>query len=522
VNQDDLNVDADPLIRAICKNDLKSVQALLKNHDDELNKFSNSIQILSQDERESLIIKRKSDFMGYSCSTDGFNAFILAYLLDRKDIFNFLINDNIIFSKDENNYFFFDYVILKEDVSMIRELIRMDICSFFDKKKVNPLNICVKIENKELFSLLLKCKNIDMEMINESNETILLSIINSHFMVEDKIELIKKLLNKGYDINYIPECYDTNEEEYTINNAIKKGEPRLIKFLLENDVCASSTYDRYAKSSLDLAIKVASVPIVDLLLRYNSYNSEIITEKFDYYLGSAILSKADISKVREIVKIMINHGGNVDVTTVSNMIYLDPDISVFELVINELNKKNLRGDGMDREIELTFIEIFLDRIIVEMDNNCYSNGMNYIKCIFKNLIHHEENYGKCYEYLEKVDTANKIELLRWLIENRLDFFTLDVISVIIREGHLTIIKDLIDHNVDLNRQDTNGYTPVYLAYLFKEERILNYLIKRYGVKIYSLNRQHEDFIACLHRKRCFQALEFYFDSDRTNKRHKIK
>jgi len=98
----DMNKPYSPLIKAIYKNDIKSVQSLLKK-----------IKIHH--------IKKRCNHYKQS----PFKPLVLAYLLSRKDIFTMLLNNNseVINLLDDQGYSILHYAILIEDHVTVKQLI---------------------------------------------------------------------------------------------------------------------------------------------------------------------------------------------------------------------------------------------------------------------------------------------------------------------------------------------------------------------------------------------------------------
>jgi len=494
VHEEDISNKSHPLLRAVCQNNIKGVQSIMnkfeiKNNDEDIsNKNISLLRTMYQyniEEFESTMnnfkiedinnwfnIHRKTDFIYEIHSKDNFNPFTLSYLLNYEEILKILINVDIISFPDNNYYTLLQYAILKEDVSMVQQLIHMGIDQTFGDIRYSPLDICIKIKNKEIFSILLNCNNEYLTTnLNESEESILITLINSNFPIEDKIELIQMLLNKGYKVEFI-NGRDDCEDDFILNYAIRKGEFPVVQFLIEHGAFVGEEYT-YSNSPLKTAIEHDSIPIIKLLLERNAEINDGDNNDIPLY---HVIEKNNENSFK-IVKLLVKYGAEIDYGILEYSICND-SLQIFKLLFDRFIINNY-------EEKDTIIETFVQQAIE-------NKKINFIKHIFDIYINDEKKYKRFYELINVLDYDIKMNLLGWLVKNKIDFFTVDIIKELIRESYIDIIKILIEYQFNFNIKDHNGDTPIYFAYLFNEKEIMNYLISS-GANIDSINSKNKSF-----------------------------
>eukprot|EP00833_Pecoramyces_ruminatium_P016045 jgi/Orpsp1_1/1190077/evm.model.d7180000076461.1 len=205
---------------------------------------------------------KKQNFTNSICNFN-FNILTFSYLTNKKNIFNFLINENekMFQISDSNNFYLLQYAILKEDIDMIYQIIKLnnENCIKYIKYL---LDMSIEIGNKKIFYILLNCKNINFNEKNKYGESPIMTIIKSpYFSFEDKKEMILTLFEK----NFFDPTKDYKYCLFLLNYAIKENQISIVKFLIENGV-ETEAKNSEEISALCCAIYFKSIPIVKILL----------------------------------------------------------------------------------------------------------------------------------------------------------------------------------------------------------------------------------------------------------------
>ena len=277
------------LTKAIAENDINTVQCFIKEYR----------------------INISSDFLIYS------------YLLNHRDIFDLLMGKGDINGKDKYNNTLLFYAVVKGDIDTVKSLIEKNVNINFKayqrqetklennfnknyllwhnaldygfkkylillnnfhgssgrkskESKYNhlgnsSLHISIYTRNKELFFILLNHKNILVDSLNEQEETPLIVLIQSPFFsVEDKIEMIKCLLEKGADINYI----DRYNKKSTLAYAIEYQSLPIVKYLVDNGAKFSDETDEVKRqySMIKFIVSKGDIKIFKYFIAFMNEN----------------------------------------------------------------------------------------------------------------------------------------------------------------------------------------------------------------------------------------------------------
>jgi len=254
-----------PLLKAIYYHDLNKVISLI-NHRKQ-NKVS-----LDMSKGMSMAMAMNNDFVIYFPEY-GFTPLILSYLLNYKDIFEFLIPYSDINELDANGYSILHYAILKEDLDTTQLLISLGADVNFKENKNgrgnSALDISICIRNKEIFEVLLNSQNILLNETNEWGVTPLMTIIDiDSYRMEDKLEIMESLIDRGSDVNFI-DIFGHSP----LTCAIQKRSLSMVRLLIEhganvNYIIEDRNYSKHTKdkSLLMYAIELGELAIVQYLV----------------------------------------------------------------------------------------------------------------------------------------------------------------------------------------------------------------------------------------------------------------
>ncbi|ORX40364.1 ankyrin [Piromyces finnis] len=237
-----------PLVCAICNDDLNLVQDIIKE----------------------MKIKRCNDKLFP-------NFLVISYLIDRKEIFKWLIENVNINECDQYGCTILFYAIVKGDLEVVHFLMNANVNvnvvyynkkqpirnhdkqwndildigfkrylsmignMYNNKKNVHnqtmysagdfSLHISIYCANKDVTYSLLHHNNINIDVYNEQEETPLISLIkNQYFTMDDKVEIIKVLIAKGANIQYI----NKKSKKSPLAYAIQYHSLPIIKLLIEH------------------------------------------------------------------------------------------------------------------------------------------------------------------------------------------------------------------------------------------------------------------------------------------------
>jgi len=431
-----------------------------------------------------------------------FTPLTLSYLLNYKEIFRHLLKHTDINELDVNGFSLLYYAILKEDSSTIQYLIDNDVNVNIDNNTALTISLC--IENKEIFYLLLNHSNISLS--KNLVDLLLISILKSFkFTVDDKIEMIKNLIRKGFTLNKISHKYSH------LRYVIQMNSVSLVQLLIENSIIIDYI-DTDGVTPLISAIKNNSIPIVKLLLEHGA-NPNFINDNSVFQpvndLSSNSLSSGSIitdhdnnNNNNNINNSNINNNGDENSDT-------DNDIHTINSSDNNNNNNNYRCHVNNNDSPLMYavqeesipiIELLIDYgadinfmlhggispLIRAIQKNSlpivelllrhgakvnitdglweYSSLVYAIEeeslPIAKLLIEHgaNVNYGRG-TLLRSAIKHQSLPMLKLLLENGAKVNEIAIIMYVIRLGNLEVFKYLYNYSTNINfndRYDSNS------------------------------------------------------------------
>ncbi|ORX45981.1 ankyrin, partial [Piromyces finnis] len=151
----------------------------------------------------------------------GFTPLILSYLLHNQEVFELLLQHKDINELDTNGYSILHYVIMIEDIETLNCLIKMGADPNYkeenNKRGNSALDIAISIKNKDIFNILIDCPQIELNCPDWRGETSLMTTIKlNHIELQEKVNIIKILIEKGSDVNFI-DTSKNNALIYAVN-----------------------------------------------------------------------------------------------------------------------------------------------------------------------------------------------------------------------------------------------------------------------------------------------------------------
>ncbi|ORX45986.1 ankyrin, partial [Piromyces finnis] len=229
----------------------------------------------------------------HDLSKNFFTPLILSYLLNYQEIFRILLKYYDINEKDYYGYTIIHYSILKDDKETMNQLI-YNINQQNENLKIRSVfDIAIKVKKKKIISNLLEndIKNKLINIINEKHETPIVTLSKiDYYSKEEKIEIIKKLISKGIDIN-AKDLYGKSALIYSI----EKNSLTLVKLLVDNGalIFKKMNNNKNIFSSLINIIEICKPDIFEYLL--NNCNIKIyMNEIIDIVINN---NKQDLLKI---------------------------------------------------------------------------------------------------------------------------------------------------------------------------------------------------------------------------------
>jgi len=279
------------LEEGISEESIPSVLQMIKNNQ------IDTLQSFIENENQ---MDQKMNVPGY-----GFTPLIYSYLLKRKEIFKMLVSQVDLNELDSNGYSVLHYAILLEDIPTVALLLSMGAELHYkeeNRKRGNTaLDIAIHIKNPELFTILLNCPRIDLNIPDWRGETSLITAIklnSSYYGEEEKMDIMEKLLARGSDVNYIDSSSNT-----PIMYAIQEKSIAMVQRLIDQG--AEVNYvGNYDTTPLVVAIEKGCLPVVQLLVENGAQvNYHIESKNQSLIVYAVTLGELDI------IKYLVDCGG---------------------------------------------------------------------------------------------------------------------------------------------------------------------------------------------------------------------
>eukprot|EP00833_Pecoramyces_ruminatium_P004371 jgi/Orpsp1_1/1178403/evm.model.c7180000065138.1 len=460
----------------------KEIDNIIKynnEYDNDMNDFIRLMKAIYYNQLN--IIKSTYNHKNYLLfNSNNFTPIILSYLLNRRQIFQFLIESstfNQIFEFDGNGYNIFHYTLFKNDMSTFYYLIERIIPFKNEIKKIERkyfdysiLDISIYNKNKKLFLFILDhCQYSYSNKFNSNCNSPLFTILKlNYFSFNEKIEWMNIFLKKDKkNINQ----YDNNGKTVLFYACKFKYKP-LIKFLIKNGALLNeSPNNSKSKSTLSHVIDLCDINIIKYLAKNyrNHFTENIIKE---------IIMKKNYS----LIKMLFPK-------------YLDICYNCTS-VLEEVLKVN----------DINITKYILDCIV--------SFDLREINIIIKSIIY-----------------KNNFELLKLIIPERFDANIKDKYGMTplfhaIKIGRGNMIKYLIEKGGKMKK--INVYDNIYEKYTYQEvdlnikkNDMIKYFIKNNDFCLYPKYIKTEEFIKYAIETENSHAIQFIFDQ-RININHTEK
>ncbi|ORX80976.1 hypothetical protein BCR32DRAFT_268568 [Anaeromyces robustus] len=216
---------------AISTNNYRAVKSLLHKNNNlislDKNKTNLITQAIYQNSLDILILLMQDDYCihnidNFNCN--GFTPLILAYRLNYKKIFKFLLSFSSINTEDSNGKSILYYAIENEDIETIKKLMlkRANIHSNnLNKSKSSIIDLAISKGSEILKLFLIKGSNCNF--IDKRKNTPLIYAIE-----QNSLSMIKLLVAYGANVNY----FNPETNKTILKYAIDSGDIEIVKFLI--------------------------------------------------------------------------------------------------------------------------------------------------------------------------------------------------------------------------------------------------------------------------------------------------
>lgn len=410
-------------------------------------------------------IQNKTSFINKMCT--GFTPTTMAYLFQRMEIFKYLLKYNKNYINDGFGYSIFYYIIIKDDVEILKQIIHTIQQTIITDYLYNKIvKLAIKCGSKFTLSYLLMEYNTYVHDGNEKiNKFQLKVIVSNQFSVEDKKNILQLLFQIGGNINYIDEDMDSLLK---LAENLKEDSLSLVKFLIKNGANIERCYGNNGEIILNLVLR-EKLSLVEYLLSLNlNLNiNYIYVGLYDEVDEHSPLSVAIEKNSLDLVKILIHHGADI------NQILQDEEGNRKSLLVYALEHGHSHKDIVKYLMELQAHIKFYDK----------NDGYKIIKILS------DESINLSY-YLKSNPLHSRIN-------------DSEMIKNIIIDGRLDLLKILMNYQfLDVNTLDEQGETPLFYAIKLNDRRIINYLLQCgsnikikniHGETVRSLNKRYHSF-----------------------------
>lgn len=431
------------LIQAICRNNVDQVESKIK--------ANKNRQFMSNKQEYSII----NEYF------NGFTLLILSYLLNYPLIYNYLINHCDVNELDKYGYSILHYAVLKEDIKMVKLLLKYDADIYGKKSQIRnvdgPMDISLTIKNQEIYLLLIKNRKSQNHLENNTRfihgiPSMYLSFLKrKDFTFEEKKQWLKSVVEQQSNSNQ--NNVEVKEAlSYIINN---KCDASYMKIFAEHNI------DIFTE---DLIIEMVQKDRVDLLqlLIPNYINISYADNESNIIFNEAV--RCDSKKVIEYI---INSDMKSDNIFI-NKLLIEKLIQSNRLELLKILRPFYFNENMSKDEIRFFLRSAINNDSTEVLQFLFDNGVS-VEEIDDNVI-------------KKAIEDNHLEILKLLIQIRYDEKLMNItnsdelFTFAIKNGNVAIVKYLIDCGIDttsINNENIlqviifkNGYDILKLLYSY--------------------------------------------------------
>jgi ankyrin repeat protein len=394
--------------------------------------------------------KKRTEYPKYY----NFSGIVFAYLFGGKDNLKLLLGKGWFVNElDEYGYGILHFIVLKEDIDLIQDIMNhTDLIVSYRGNDLNrghsALDIAMNCCGKDMVLLLLRSPALIVNQTENECEIPLFILIKSElFSIEDKIEMVRILLDRGSEVDVID-----SQGRSVLAYAIQTGSLPLVQSILDHGADANFI-DENKVSPLNYAIQTQSESIVGLLLDHGADVNFI-----DFFEWSP-LAYAITEAYFPVVKLLVDHGADAN----------------YRVVIDDESKEApveecLFVYAVD-QYEFRIVQYLLEHGGVEYD---FTNR--------ENLCH----------LMPKVFSGVKKGLFPYLLKNyiKVEDLPLEAVEDLVFHGHLDELMLLLEHGFDINKRNDDGSTLLSNSIVKNDFKIMDLLLEK-GASLQPLNENIE-------------------------------
>lgn len=235
---------------------------------------------------------------------------------DSKEIFNLLLKAGADINIKNNRTKTAFYIALEtsDRFEYVKTLLKsgIDVNSPIDSFGRTPLMIAIERNDEDLINLLLRHKDIDIDIVDNDGRSALVYTLNTNMSFTVKLKIVNLLLGKKPNLN-IQDIWGQSLLFTVINN---RGYLPIIKSLLDY-MADINVRDEFGVPLLIRAVNHKDIELVKLLLTYNRLDVNATDNNGETALMHAY--KADYcpsnlsDQEKKIIKLLLNRSPNLNV-----------------------------------------------------------------------------------------------------------------------------------------------------------------------------------------------------------------
>ncbi len=403
--------------------------------------------------------------------------------------------------------------IIRGDTQTARVLIKAGAdLNVRNDGEVTPLHLAVLKNNIDIVKMLIDC-GADCKLSCLGNMTPLYTAVEV-----GSEDMVKALLKQGVDVN----MRDTFNLSFALDQAIKRQQPKITKYLLEADADKNlRNADGYA--ALHEAIAMGDIEIVKLLIEFgadvngkgeggvqpinvaiqhgrNDIVEELVAEgvKLDMVdeQGYSLLHKAVIEDSQETVEMLIERGADVNMKSSDGgtplyLAAIKNNIPLMRLLLDKGADINARGDSGMTALRAASEEGHLDAVTLLTESGAEINAQsdrgvtplvaaarNGHRTVMEYLIEHGAHVNTAVRHL--TGDESDYETLQLLIENGADvdaegFNGNTLLHKSAGKGAERVLRLLVAKGADVMKTNHDDKTPRMIAAQHNQKNIADYL-----------------------------------------------
>ncbi|ORX49634.1 ankyrin [Piromyces finnis] len=389
---------------------------------------------------------------------------LLIYAIEKRYIklIEYLIENNVNINSLKCN--FIKEIIIDKKVDILKFLLSNNIKIQY---KYKYLNLIYTISNNIENSVLTILKKLDdISVVNDKIE------IKDFIVEKDNVNMLKQIIPKIIDIH----VKDINK--YTpLVYAVESKNKEIIDYLIK---CGASWEEL---KSIDINIELFKsfihLQLPNILTIFN--NNILKIHQKDENKDSMLIYSIQHG-CEKVVKYLIDKGADINEQNGSGDVPLS--IAIKKRKVDSF--KLLIDNGADKSFTNNSNESLYD-INKKYNNTEYQKVYIQINSILNHSIKNDNNYSS----IKLAIISNNIIVVKELLEKdpaNIESINknIEIFKILVKKNSIEMIKCLVEHHLNVNAKDSQGFTPLIYAIMEENEMIIKYLITN-GSNLTSIN-----------------------------------